>query len=70
MFVAMTLIDTQRLVNLEEENDASIVAQIDAIKESLRSLGVVHLDFEHIGNILLDKDGKVWLIDFGQARIL
>ena len=62
----MTLIENAQVVE-EDDMDSSVRDQVSAINQMLRLNDIDHGDLEGSDNILLDKDGKVWRIDFGRA---
>ncbi|MFN7975984.1 MAG: phosphotransferase [Acidobacteriota bacterium] len=47
--------------------DAEVFARLDAIVLQLHQRRIVHGDLSHRGNVLLDADGRPWVIDLASA---
>lgn len=74
-YYVMTLIEGQNLAEVVKENHGPLseevvrdwLGQILSILKYCHSLGVIHRDVKP-ENLLLGKDGRIYLIDFGIAR--
>ena len=70
--IQITLQNEEKLVAFLMKNnfplDRQVIEKLEKSLEALRENGIFHNDL-HGRNIMIDKDGKVFIIDFGRATI-
>lgn len=64
VLLANEYIDGLRNIDLQESNIQHICLAFDRILDSMYDVGLVHADI-HKGNLMLDKDDNIVLMDFG-----
>jgi tRNA A-37 threonylcarbamoyl transferase component Bud32/DNA-directed RNA polymerase specialized sigma24 family protein len=75
LFLVMKLIDGENLAEriadrgLPLEEAIAIVRQVAEVVDHAHRSGVLHCDLKP-GNVLIDRENKIWLTDFGFGRLL
>lgn len=64
-------IEAERISNqMLAERGAAVIESMDRLLTSMHDRGVYHMDLRNQGNILVDAESQVWLIDFASRVIL
>ncbi len=69
-FLVITHIDGERINHrITRDNRQQLLKNLNAVVERMHRRGIYHLDLRNSGNILVDRDNRVYLIDFASAVI-